>query len=85
MTKTRKKRKALQIHDPKKTTVTMVVMEVLVEVVLLVVLPVEVLAKKHQLKVEAAVLAEVAVLALVGKSWEQGEICLIILIIDIFE
>ena len=79
MTKTRKKRKALQIHDPKKTTVTMVVMEVLVEVVLLVVLLVEVLAKKHRLKVEAAVLmeivarAEVAVLVLVAKSWEQGE------------
>ena len=42
--------------------------------------------KKHQLKVQAAVLVErvarlgVAVLVLVGKSWEQGEICLIIVI-----
>ena len=54
------------------------------EVVLFVVLLVEVLAKKRQLKVQAAVLvetaarAEVAVLVLVGKSWEQGKICLII-------
>ena len=44
----------------------------------------EVLAKKCRLKVEATVLvemvarAEVAVLILVGKSWEQGEICLTI-------
>ena len=79
MMKTTNKRKALQIHDPKKTMVTMVVMEVLVEVVLFVVLLMEVLAKKCRLKVEAAALvekvarAEVVVLVLVAKSWEQGE------------
>ena len=76
MMKTTKKRKALWIYDPKKTTVTMVVMEVLVKVVLLVVLLVEVLAKKCRLKVEVAVLvkvAEVALFVLEAKSWEQGE------------
>ena len=78
MMKTKKKRKALWIHDQKKTMVTMVVMEVLVEVVLSVVL---LLVKKWPLKVEVAVLvemvarAEVVVLILVEKSWGQGEIC----------
>ena len=75
--KTTKKRKALQIHDPKKMTM-MVVVLVLVEVMLVVVLLVEVLAKKHWLEVEIVARAEVAVVVLKGNSWKQGEICLII-------
>ena len=73
-----KNRKALWTHDPKKMTVTMVAMEVLVEVVVSVVLR---LAKQRPLKVEVAILLEmvarvgVAVLILVEKSWGQGEIC----------
>ena len=74
--KTTKKRKALRIHDPKKMTMTTVVL-VLVEVVLVVVLLVEVLAKKHRFEVEIVARAEVAVLVLEGNSWKQGEICLI--------
>ena len=71
-----KKRKALQIHDPKKMTMTTVVL-VWVEVVLVVVLLVEVLAKKHPFEVEIVARAEVAVLVLEGNSWKQGDICLI--------
>ena len=58
--------------------VTMVAMEVLVEVVVSVVLQ---LAKQQLLKVEVAVLVEmvaragVVVLILVEKSWGQSEIC----------
>ena len=74
--KTTKKRKALQIHDPKKMTMTTVVL-VLVEVVLIVVLLVEVLAKKRRFKVEIVAREEVAVLVLEGNSWKQGDICLI--------
>ena len=57
ITKIKKKRKALRIHNLKKMMVTTVV--VLVEVVLVVVLLVEVLAQKHWLNVEAAVLVEI--------------------------
>ena len=64
--KTTKKRKALQINDPKKK-MTMVVL-VLVEVVLVVVFLVEVLAKKCRFEVEIIARAEVAVLVLEGNS-----------------
>ena len=73
--KTIKKRKALQINDPKRMMTTVVL--VLVGVVLVVLLLVEILAKKHRFEVEIIARAEVAVLVLEGNSWKEGEICLI--------
>ena len=43
----------------------------------MVMLLVEVLAKKRRFEVEITARAEVAVLVLEGNSWKEGEICLI--------